>query len=458
MSNKSLVMVILCLSLAAVLISCSPKATEMPPAEEEAVVEEVAEEASEPVIVEINFLAGGGDDAQGQTFTQLTQTFNDTIGKEKGIVVSYQMVPSSWQEYSQKVVAQIAAGSPPDVINLSPLLKPDYASNNYLLDLKPLMEASNVDRNDWYPPTFDAWEDDKGHLLGFGHGIYTEAIYYNKNLFDAAGVEVPSLEWGNSWTYEEFAEAARQLTTGEGVDKQYGFFVEPQLGWMTPIFRAFCGSIGMPDGSGLNMDSEGSVAALEFVTDLMWTDGTAPTSQVTSATSAGDLFLTGKLAMFLDGSWWMPWYSEAITDFEWGVLPLPSGECGTYTGYWVDAYAIPATSAHPHEAFEFIKFLVGDDATNVYADNGMFGIPGKVSVAESRANDLFKPLAPEAAQVWLDSSNFGATPEYTLNWNEVWDTTNKIIQRIELGEITAEEAGIMMVEEAARLIEAVQQP
>jgi multiple sugar transport system substrate-binding protein len=314
-----------------------------------------------------------------------------------------------------------------------------------------------VDASKWYPPTFDAWKDDKGKLFGFGHGIYTEAIYYNKDLFEKAGLTPPSSVWDQSWTWEEMADYARKLTQGEGATKQYGLFVEPQLGWMTPIFNSFCGSIGVPDGSKLNMDSEGSVAALKFLTDLMWKDNTTPRSEVTGATSAYELFTTGRLAMFWDGSWMMPGFANDIKDFKWGVLPLPKGKCGTYTGYWVDAYAIPAASKNPDAAFEFMKFMVDDAASNAYVDQGLFGIPGKISVAEARANDLFKPLSTEEAKVWLESANYGATPEYTLNWNEVWDSTNKIIQRIQLGEITAEEAGKLMVEEADRIIAAAQQ-
>lgn len=438
-----------------ILGACAPRAAETTEAPKEAAEQPTeAPKPAEPV--KVTFMAQGGDDAQGQIFASLTQQFNDTLGKEKGIEVTYVKVPADWPEYVQKVIASIAAGTAPDVINLSPLTKMDFTTNNYLLDLNPLMEADGVDYALWYPPTFDAWKDDQGKLFGFGHGIYTEAIYYNKDLFEAAGLTAPSLEWDNSWTWDDLADYARKLTKGEGAEKQYGLFVEPQLGWMTPIFRSFCGSIGMPDGSRLNMDSEGSVAALKFLTDLMWKDGTTPRAEVTSATSAYELFLTGKLAMFWDGSWMMPGFANDIKDFEWGVLPLPKGECGTFTGYWVDAYAIPAASKNHDAAFEFLKFMVDDAASSAYVDQGLFGIPGKIFVAEARANDLFKPLTQEEAKVWLESANYGSTPEYTLNWNEVWDTTNKIIQRIQLGELTAAEAGKLMVEEADRIIKAAQ--
>lgn len=444
------------LAMFAILLgACASPATQTEAPEPEA---EKPTEAPKPAEVQkITFMAQGGDDSQGQTFEAMTKQFNETVGKEKGIEVEYVKVPADWPEYVQKVVASIAAGDAPDMINLSPLTKMDFTTNDYLLDLNPLMEADNVDASQWYPPTFDAWKDDQGKLFGFGHGIYTEAIYYNKDLFEKAGLTAPSMAWDESWTWEEMADYARKLTEGEGATKQYGLFVEPQLGWMTPIFKAYCGSIGVPDGSKLDMDSEGSVAALKFLTDLMWKDETAPRAEVTGATSAYELFLTGRLAMFWDGSWMMPGFANDIKDFEWGVLPLPKGECGTYTGYWVDAYAIPAASKNPDAAFEFMKFMVGDEASSAYVDQGLFGIPGKISVAEARANDLFKPLTTEEAKVWLDSANYGSTPEYTLNWNEVWDTTNKIIQRVQLGEITAEEAGKLMVDEADRIIQAAQQ-
>ena len=105
-------------------------------------------------------------------------------GAELGIHVNYETVPGSWQEYTQKVVSGIAAGNPPDIINMSPLQKPDYLANGFLTNLTPLMEAdANFDAGHWYEPTFGAWTDEAGDVFGFGHGIYTEAVFYNKALY-----------------------------------------------------------------------------------------------------------------------------------------------------------------------------------------------------------------------------------------------------------------------------------
>ena len=394
----------------------------------------------------------------GTPCEEIIETFNTTVGEEMGIHVTYETVPGSWQEYTQKVVAQIAAGNPPDIINMSPLQKPDYIANGFLTNLTPLIEADgNFDAGQWYEPTFSAWRDEAGDVFGFGHGIYTEAVFYNKALFAEAGIETPSLEWDNSWTWDELADIAMQLTVGDDpTTQQWGFYWQFEPGWLFPVFRSFGGDIATEDRSVITLDSEGSVAALDFLNQLMWVNGAAPPPSVTSATSAGNLFIQGRLGMFLDGSWWLGGFNDGIEDFEWGVLPVPTGPNGTFTGSWVDAWGIPINSSHQQEAWEVVKFLSGEQASGHFLDNGMFGVPGFRAVTESRADELFTPLSAEETAVWLNSTDYGATPPYTRNWNEVWDMTTSVLQRLQLQELTAEEAGREISERGTALIKQAQ--
>ena len=415
----------------------------------------IAQVASQE-IVELDMLGFGCRD--GTPCEEIIETFNTTVGEEMGIHVTYETVPGSWQEYTQKVVSQIAAGIPPDIINMSPLQKPDYLANGFLTNLTPLIEADgNFDAGQWYEPTFGAWKDEAGDVYGFGHGIYTEAVFYNKALFAEAGIETPSLEWDNSWTWDELADIAMQLTVGDDpTTQQWGFYWQFEPGWLFPVFRSFGGDIATEDRSVITLDSEGSVAALDFLNQLMWVNGAAPPPSVTSATSAGNLFIQGRLGMFLDGSWWLGGFNDGIEDFEWGVLPVPTGPNGTFTGSWVDAWGIPINSSHQQEAWEVVKFLSGEQASGHFLDNGMFGVPGFRAVTESRADELFTPLSAEETAVWLNSTDYGATPPYTRNWNEVWDMTTSVLQRLQLQELTAEEAGREISERGTALIKQAQ--
>ena len=415
----------------------------------------IAQVASQEM-VELDMLGFGCRD--GTPCEEIIETFNTTVGEEMGIHVTYETVPGSWQEYTQKVVAQIAAGIPPDIINMSPLQKPDYLANGFLTNLTPLIEADgNFDAGQWYEPTFGAWKDEAGDVYGFGHGIYTEAVFYNKALFAEAGIETPSLEWDNSWTWDELADIAMQLTVGDDpTTQQWGFYWQFEPGWLFPVFRSFGGDIATEDRSVITLDSEGSVAALDFLNQLMWVNGAAPPPSVTSATSAGNLFIQGRLGMFLDGSWWLGGFNDGIEDFEWGVLPVPTGPNGTFTGSWVDAWGIPINSSHQQEAWEVVKFLSGEQASGHFLDNGMFGVPGFRAVTESRADELFTPLSAEETAVWLNSTDYGATPPYTRNWNEVWDMTTSVLQRLQLQELTAEEAGREISERGTALIKQAQ--
>lgn len=104
------------------------------------------------------------------------------------IVVNASSIP--WSQYWDKLVVGLPAGSAPDVFTINALNVVDYARNGYLLDITDLFESGAVDVTK-YPAHTVATHTVDGVLRGIPRDFDAIAVYYNKTLFDEAGVEYP---------------------------------------------------------------------------------------------------------------------------------------------------------------------------------------------------------------------------------------------------------------------------
>jgi multiple sugar transport system substrate-binding protein len=116
-----------------------------------------------------------------------------------------------WGDYFTKIQTLWAAGDAsviPNVMFLSPVV--NYAADGVLENLDPFIEASSYPTSDYWPGLLDFGMYD-GHVYGFPHDIGLEVLYYNKDIFDEAGVEYPN----ENWTWDDLMAAAETLTVVE---------------------------------------------------------------------------------------------------------------------------------------------------------------------------------------------------------------------------------------------------
>lgn len=194
-------------------------------------------------------------------------------------------------------------------------------------------------------------------------------VFYNKDAFDEAGLEYPD----GSWTWEEYKDLAAKLTVGEGTDKRYGTFNHTWVGeWshaatqVTPFFKE--------DGTS-NVADETFVKILEDRKALD-EQGVQPSHSEIQATQAmpNSYFLGGKCAMVICGAWLIRDMKDTENfphDFEVGFAYFPrtneSVESDKNLFMSATMLAVAATSEHPQEAYEFIKYLVTEGAVDIAA-------------------------------------------------------------------------------------------
>lgn len=273
------------------------------------------------------------------------------------------------------------------------LRAPLQEETSAILGLDALIEADPTFSMDDLYPKFLARFSAGGQLWALPAEGVPLVMYYNKDLFDAAGLAYPSLDW----TLDEFLALSIALTQVAGPDKQYGYVPNIENDWedfylfTKPLFFIEQQGARLMDVSSdpiaYTFDSLAVAEALQWYANLSYVYGAiAPTSSTRSYILAerGGMWLS-----YFDNHRFATW--QAL--FNLGVAPVPQGP-GRVNSFTMLGYGIAAHTEHPEICWEWLKFL----SEQVEAIQGM---PARRSVAES---DAFRQwVGPELADVFLVS-------------------------------------------------------
>ncbi len=274
------------------------------------------------------------------------------------IKVEYQPVPGGAQ-YVQKLLSQLAGNSAPDVFFLGATEYRTFQERGVLLDLTERFEGA-MSLNDFIPSAANIMSID-GSIYGVSSCTVSPVLYYNKALFDAAGIPYPPSNPDKAWTWDEFREAAKALTIKEGDNvKQYGAFGFENFYVTSAQILSNGGQIFNDDVTEMRLNSPEAQEVFQAVYDLREADGAAPSAKTLESIGmkANQMLQTGRTAMVADGSWALQ--ELASMDFEVGVAPLPSFD-GAKTHGQAHVHAAAKNTKHPDEAWELIKFLSSED-------------------------------------------------------------------------------------------------
>lgn len=206
-----------------------------------------------------------------------------------------------------------------------------------------------------------------GVTYGYPLRSTIEGIWYNKDMFDAAGIEYPD----GSWTWDEYKEIAQKLTSEDGDFKVYGTYTHTFNGQWAPVGNEV--SSWYTDDGKCNITADGFKTALERRKEMDDAGYQMSFSQIiaTKATQAS-AFLGEKCAMVQAGSWIVQNIKDQENyphDFRIGVAPLPrfdeSVENENNFSVAATILAIPTTSEHKEAAWTFIRYMVEEGAERI---------------------------------------------------------------------------------------------
>jgi multiple sugar transport system substrate-binding protein len=338
--------------------------------------------------------------------------------------------------YLDAAISAVLGGNPPDVLDLDAFMVSSLAGRGFLLPWDDYLDELNTE--DFASGIWNA-------------GIFNDTVYavpnrgstiiwyYNKTMFDEAGIPYPT----EDWTYEDMLEMAQQITVpGE----RYGVGIAAALSDPANVTASFAPAVWAFGGDFLNEDytefilnqPEG-VRAIEFWTDLYRTHRVAPegTLNYTTTRDLVPMFINNEVAMIASGSQNIDQFRE-IEGLNWGVINPPEGI--SVGGGWT--FTIPYNAQNPEGAREFILWYTQPDVLSRLAIRE----PARLSATTTAPWN-----SEEYQQVFRYAANTKSLPPIPA-WSEISNIIITELQRVLQGTKSAQQAADDMAAQVSPLL------
>ena len=292
--------------------------------------------------------------------------------------VTVTLEPNTWDEYWTKLEAAATGGSIADVFWMNGPNITKYANGGILMPIDDMIEEQGIDVAN-YPAGLVSLYNIGGVQYALPKDFDTIGVWYNKALFDEAGVEYPT----DDWTWEDMAEKAKALTKDDGSVYGIGAGFDTQCGIYNTIF-ACGGYVISEDKKASGYDLPETQAGVQCWIDLQEA-GVSPSEASLEETTADAQFLSGRLAMYWGGSWFLGAVKTSDLKDNIDVVELPSIDGKKATVIHGLGNCIYVDTKSPDAAKAWVSFLAGETANLISAETGA-AIPALAGTAEAWVN------------------------------------------------------------------------
>lgn len=363
----------------------------------------------------------------------------DLAEKELGNVeVELLYIP---KEYSTKVQTMMAADRSPDILQVLEEVH-GYSALGQIRPLDDLVKTSGVDLEKRFGTAHQTYIY-KNQLFAMPDRGGSMIVYYNKDLFDAAGVGYPN----KNWTWDDMLDAAKKLTvrTDEGVEV-YGFAAGDWWPWWLSFVYQNGGRI-LDENNKVVINSPETIEALEFYNDLVFKHGVAP-----SLEEYGDmgnpgpdpLFAQGKVAFEITGFWNIGSLNK-VEGLNWDIAPMWKQKQGATVAFG-SGLAISKSCEHPEEAYKVIEYLTSVPGQMPIVTNKQ-DAPANRELLES--DDFLKADFSETGiymETFAESADSVVKLPLGPHWNELTEITKNHLSEL-----------FMNTKDAATVVEEMQE-
>ena len=323
---------------------------------------------------------GSGETAEGGLTGELSVTTwdNSTTPQFQAVIDAYMeknpgvtinIIDTNADEYNNSLGISLSAAQPdPDVIwvkDMGSMLQ--MADKKQLMPLDDLIEKDGYDLSVYNGAAEQLQYNDTTYALPYRSDWYVP--FYNKDLFDAAGVEYPS----NDMTWEEYRELAAKMTSGEGSAKVYGSHHH--------TWEAMVSAWAVQDGKNTVVAKDYEFLR-PYYEQALWLQDNGYIQDYATLKTANihysSVFKNQQCAMMPMGTYFIATMMQAIADgecdFNWGIATIPHPD-DVEAGYTVGAITPIAISAYTDAqdlAWDFVKFAASEEAADILAQNGVF--------------------------------------------------------------------------------------
>nr|WP_245364095.1 sugar ABC transporter substrate-binding protein [Cohnella thailandensis] len=331
---------------------------------------------------------------------------------------------TGWADYWTMLEAGATGGSLPDVFWMHSNEIYRYASNGMLLDLNDRIASSQAVKLENFPEGLNQIYNFQGKQYAVPKDFDTIGLWYNKTMFDAAGLKHPD----ESWTWDDLYSAAKALTK----DGVYGFLapLHNQEGYYNFVYQN--GGTIITDDKKSGYDDPKTIEALEFYVNFV-IEGLSPA--VFDDAERAELIQNGKVAMGYFGSWNLSGFTAnefMAKNFDVAVLPKKEKQASIYNGL---GNAIAFNTKHPDEAWKFVEYLSSKEGQDRQAELGV-----AISAYNGAADLWVSSNKTFNIKAFVDMVDYGVIRPYS-NTTAVWeDKAYEALGPAFTGKATVEEA------------------
>lgn len=306
------------------------------------------DEPAEPVQLRFQSLAW-----QEQSVEANRELVDQWNAEHPEIQVEY--IQGDWGSVHDQLLTSFEGGDPPDIIHYEAAAIQVFAEGGYLADLEPLLSdefKADIPEDIWGTVQYDGYG-----TIGAPFLVESRLPIANRALLDEAGIEVPTPD--DPWTWDEFADAAAQLTT----DDTYGvaFPLGSPANAMVTLAQSFGGTY-LHDGPVIEV-SEPELEVPRRIHEMLYVDeSAAPQTVATNTTDSLPGFFAGEYAMIFGAIWLrQQMVEQAPEGFDWVTIPPLEGTDGATQSANPQILSVAADSEHPEEAAQFIEFFLNPE-------------------------------------------------------------------------------------------------
>jgi multiple sugar transport system substrate-binding protein len=368
-----------------------------------------------------------------QPAPNLIKEFN---AQNNGIKIEYRLI--QFDDVVTEAMRAYATGQAPDIIAVDNPEHALFSSRGAFLDVSDMIKNSNVIKPDnYFPGPLKSVEWD-GKYFGVPKATNTIALYYNKDMFKAKGLD-PNKP---PQTWDELVEDARKLT--DPAKNVYGLAFSAKAS-EEGTFQ-FLPWAQMGGGSYEHINADGAVKALEIWKTIIDEKLASPDSLTRGQWDSTGTFNSGNAAMAISGPWELDRMAEEAK-FDWGValLPVPQEGAERSSAMGDFNWAIFSTTKHPAEAFKALEYFASQD-DKMFKNFGQLPARSDISIPETG-----QPLKDAALKVFLEQLKYAKPRGPHPEWPKISKAIQDAIQAALTGQMNPKEA----LDQAAEKIKAV---
>ncbi|SCW81379.1 carbohydrate ABC transporter substrate-binding protein, CUT1 family [Rhizobium mongolense subsp. loessense] len=368
-----------------------------------------------------------------QPAPNLVKEFN---AQNNGIKIEYRLI--QFDDVVTEAMRAYASGQAPDIIAVDNPEHAMFASRGAFLDLTDMIAKSTVIKpENYFPGPLKSVEWD-GKFYGVPKATNTIALYYNKDMFKAKGLD-PNKP---PQTWDELVEDARKLT--DPAKNVYGLAFSAKAN-EEGTFQ-FLPWAQMGGGGYENINADGAVKALETWKTIMDEKLASPDTLTRGQWDSTGTFNSGNAAMAISGPWELDRMVKEAK-FDWGVtlLPVPKAGADRSSAMGDFNWAIFASSKHPAEAFKALEYFASQD-DKLFKNYGQ--LPARSDITIPATGEKLKD---DALKVFLEQLKYAKPRGPHPQWPKISKAIQDAIQAALTGQMSAKEA----LDQAADKIKAV---